>query len=131
MPPAILYVEDNATDAELARLALEAAHVTNELVVASSGEAALAYLEQSELPLVVLVDLGLPLMDGVTLIHQMRTNTKTRPIPVMVLTGRPEDTELYSALKADAYLRKPLDVETFSSALRLHGLTLDIIRGND
>lgn len=57
--------------------------------------------------------------------------------PVMVLTGRPEDTELYSALKADAYLRKPLDVETFISALRLHGLALDrsrtdhITRRND
>lgn len=126
-----MYVEDNATDAELARLALEAAHVTNELVVMSSGEEALSYLEHNELPLVVLVDLGLPLMDGVTLIHQMRTNTKTRTVPVMVLTGRPEDAELYSALKADAYLRKPLDVETFSSALRLHGLALDITRRTD
>lgn len=119
----ILYVEDVSTDAELAQIALDQAHIANKMVVRPGGKEALDFLTSVEaLPLFILIDLGLPSMSGVQLIYELRHNEKTANIPLIILTGREDDEEVLSALGADAYLVKPLDVEKLKEKLRPLGL---------
>ena len=122
----ILLVEDDPDDALLTRLALG-----NTVVTVTTGEKALDYLKRNAPPMLLLVDLGLPLMSGVELIHTVRSTPETAHIPIVILTGRADDAETYQALGADAYLTKPLDLQQLTDALRLHGLSLGIIRRPD
>jgi len=123
----ILLVEDNPYDSEQTALALRGRWV--QIEVASTGEDALAYLDKAEAaPLFLLVDLGLPLMSGVMLIHKVRENPKTARIPIIILTGRADDAETYKALGADAYLLKPLEMSELLEALKPFGLALGIIK---
>lgn len=124
----ILMVEDSATDAELTTIALRNAHVTNEVVVCETGEDALVYLERAdELPVLLLVDLKLPLMSGVVLIHTVRSNERTARIPVVILSGRADDYEIYAVLEPAACLVKPLNVAALFAALDGNGVKLQIV----
>lgn len=92
----ILLVEDNPSDIDLARRALEKARIANELVVAEDGEEALEYLwgagahagrDVSELPAVVLLDLKLPKVPGLEVLRRLRADPRTRRLPVVILTS--------------------------------------------
>ena len=123
MKSVILLVEDDKDDALLTQLALG-----NPVVTVPTGESALEYLKRHEPPMLLLVDLGLPLMSGVELIHTVRNTPATAHIPIVILTGRKDDEEVYQALGADAYLMKPLDVQELTDVLRAHGLALGIMK---
>ncbi len=123
----ILLVEDNPDDEALALRALKKNNIANEVDVCRDGAEALAYLEaksERELPQVVLLDLKLPKVDGLEVLRAIRTNEKTRTLPVVILTSSSEDRDIVESyrLGANSYIRKPVDFAQFIEAVRQLGL---------
>jgi CheY-like chemotaxis protein len=129
----ILLVEDNQQDELLTIRALKKHYIHNEIVVARDGEEALDYLfgtgkysgrDISQLPQLVLLDLKLPKVDGLQVLKEIRSNEKTKLLPVVVLTTSKEDSDVVTAyrLGTNAYVRKPVDFNEFSDAVRTLGL---------
>jgi len=125
----ILLVEDNPDDAELTRLAFAEANVPNPLVVVRDGAEALDYVfarggwahrDPSRQPALVLLDLNLPKLDGREVLQAIRADTRTRALPVVVLTTsvEPLDLDASYALGVNSYIRKPVDFDQFVSAVR-------------
>ena len=88
----ILLVEDNPNDVSLTKRALQKANVANELVVVEDGVEALEYLlgdgsEERPLPVVTLLDLKLPRIDGLEVLKHIRENERTKRLPVVILTS--------------------------------------------
>jgi two-component system response regulator len=129
----ILLVEDSPDDVELTLMAFQEAKIANPVVVARDGVEALDYLlgegkhagrDASEQPVVVLLDLKLPRVDGLEVLRRMRQDERTRRTPVVVLTTSTEqDDRLRAAdLHANSYVRKPVDFDAFLGAARQLGL---------
>ena len=129
----ILLVEDNADDEELTIRALRKHGITADLVVARDGVEALDYLfgtgawlgrDTSVMPTVVLLDLKLPRVDGLEVLQSMRRDSRTRLVPVVVLTSSKEEQDLIRSysLCANSYVRKPVDFTEFSEAVRNLGV---------
>jgi two-component system, response regulator len=129
----ILLIEDNLSDIELTRRALERSHVANELVVVQDGQEALDYLfgsgayagrELSALPGVTLLDLHLPRVPGLDVLRAIRADPRTRRMPVVVLTSSNEEPDVATSydLGVNSYIQKPVDFESFAEAIRTLGL---------
>ncbi len=129
----ILLVEDNKDDEALTIRALKKNNITNEVVVSRNGVEALDYLfgtgaflgrDTSILPQVVLLDLNLPKVDGLTVLKEIRKSEITRFVPVVVLTSSKEDRDIIESysLGANSYVRKPVEFEKFVEAIRQLGL---------
>ena len=129
----ILLVEDNPDDEELTLRALKKNNIQNDVVVARDGAEALDYLfgagayagrDVGKLPSVTLLDLKLPKVDGLEVLKQIRTNEKTRFLPVVILTSSKEEQDLINgySLGANSYIRKPVDFSQFIDAVRQLGL---------
>lgn len=129
----ILLVEDNPDDIELTMRALKKNNIANEVVVAHDGEEALDYLagtgqytshDKIDLPIVVLLDLKLPKVDGLEVLRHIRGNATTRLIPVVILTSSVEECDMVSSysLGANSYIRKPVNFNQFIEAIRQLGL---------
>ncbi|MBI2317811.1 MAG: response regulator [Betaproteobacteria bacterium] len=126
----ILLVEDNPSDLELAQRALREHNLGASVRVARDGEEALDFIfgqEQfagkRELPRVILLDLKLPLVDGIEVLRQVRANPRTRYVPVVALTASNQArdvTECY-ALGVNSYITKPVDFDRFREAMRTIG----------
>jgi len=115
----ILLVEDDPMDVDLTKQALARRGVANPVVVARDGEEALAYLPRWEagepLPLVILLDLHLPKVDGLQVLSQIKSHPQFRTIPVVVLTTSSEDRDMQAAyqLGANSYIVKSVDFDKF------------------
>jgi two-component system, response regulator len=129
----ILLVEDNPDDIELTTLALAEAKITNRVIVVRNGVEALDYLlgtgahagrDASDQPVVVLLDIKLPLLNGIEVLRRMRADERTRRTPVVMLTSSTEQADIVSTYDegANSYVRKPVDFENFVSAARQLGL---------
>ncbi len=129
----MLLVEDNPDDEELTLVALKENHIGNPVVVVRDGAEALEYFfgreGQSEpdvdvLPVVVLLDLKLPKVNGLEVLRRLRDNDRTKYIPVVVLTSSKEEEDRLSsyALGANSYVRKPVDFGHFIEAVKQLGL---------
>jgi two-component system, response regulator len=129
----ILLVEDNPSDVGLARRALEKKRIMNPLVVAQDGQEALDYLfgtgqyvgrNLSELPSVILLDINLPKLDGLSVLRKIREDERTKFIPVIMLTTSKEEQDLVTSydLGANSYIRKPVDFSQFAEAVGQLGL---------
>jgi two-component system response regulator len=116
----ILLVEHNPDDIELTLRAFAKSTIANEIVVARDGEEALEYLfgtagyagrDARLLPEVVLLDLKLPKMDGLSVLRHMRADARTRRLPVVVLTASNEERHVTGSynLGANSFVRKPVD----------------------
>jgi len=129
----ILLVEDNPDDVELTVMALKESKITNPVVVARNGVEALDYLlgtgnhagrDVSLQPVVVLLDIKLPLLSGKDVLRRMREDERTRRTPVVMLTSSDEAEDIATTydLGANSYVRKPVEFEGFVTAARQLGL---------
>lgn len=129
----ILLIEDNPSDVDLTRRALEKGHIANQLVVARDGKEALDYLwgegawagrDVTDLPAVTLLDLKLPKLPGLEVLRRVRADARTRRLPVVILTSSKEEQDLTTGydLGANSYIRKPVDFEQFTQAIGQLGL---------
>lgn len=129
----ILLVEDNKDDEALTIRALKKNNITNEVVIARDGVEALDYLfgrgkyggrDKKQTPQVVLLDLNLPKVDGLTVLREMRNEKITKLVPVVILTSSKEDRDIIEgySLGANSYVRKPVEFERFVEAIRQLGL---------
>jgi CheY-like chemotaxis protein len=115
----ILLIEDNPMDADLTRRAFTRRKVINPFLVARDGEEALSYLERwragEPLPVVILLDINLPKVGGLEVLHQYKTSPISQKVPVIVLTASAEDRDIAVAyqLGANSYIVKPVDFEKF------------------
>ncbi|WP_035054038.1 response regulator [Andreprevotia chitinilytica] len=129
----ILLVEDNDDDAELTMMAFKQARIGNPMVWAKDGVEALDYLfamgkyadrDKNDIPSVVLLDLNLPLLDGIDVLKAVRADTEIRHLPVVILTSSNEDKDRLAAYDhhANSYVRKPIDYDRFVAAATELGL---------
>lgn len=128
----ILLVEDSANDIELILAALEENRLANEVVVVRDGEEALDYLYRRGLfklrmeghPVVVLLDLKLPKVDGLEVLAQLKSDPSLRVVPIVILTSSREETDLMTSynLGVNAYVVKPVDFHEFVDAIKELGL---------
>jgi len=120
-------IEDNPSDVDLTRRALERSRIPNELVVAEDGETALKYLWREghyELPAIALLDLNLPKLSGLEVLQQIRSDARTRRLPVVILTSSKEEHDLAAGydLGVNSYIRKPVDFKQFAHCIEQLGL---------
>jgi len=129
----VLLVEDNPDDEELTLLALKENNIGNKVVVVHDGAEALDYLfargvydgrDVADRPVLVLLDLKLPKVDGLECLRRLRADPRSRLIPVIVLTSSKEEEDVIQsyALGANSYVRKPVDFGEFVEAVRQLGL---------
>jgi len=128
----ILLVEDNASDEELAIIALKNNNIKNKIHVARDGAEALEYLfgsVDSETlkcvgPLVILLDLKLPKIDGLEVLRRIKSHPEAKKIPVVVLTSSSEEKDIVESyrLGVNSYIRKPVDFNQFTDAVNQIGL---------
>jgi CheY-like chemotaxis protein len=127
----ILLVEDNRDDEELAIRALKKNNIPNAVVVARDGVQAIDYLfgttegagATPTLPQVILLDLNLPKLNGLDVLKKIRSEQRTRFLPVVVLTSSKEEEDILNSytLGANSYVRKPVDFGQFIEAVKTLG----------
>jgi len=119
----ILLVEDNPTDAELTMRALRRTNLANNVVWVKDGAEALdfvysrgKYADRADgTPKLILLDLKLPKIDGIEVLRELKTDSKTKVIPVVMLTSSEEERDLVKSyrLGVNSYIVKPVDFEKF------------------
>jgi CheY-like chemotaxis protein len=125
---AILLVEDNPDDELLTLRALKKTKLVNEIVVAHDGEEALEYLlpekNGNDLPIMVLLDLKMPKVSGLDVLRAIRSNERTKNLPVVVFTSSSEEKDIVESyrLGVNSYVRKPVDFSQFLEAVERIGL---------
>lgn len=127
----ILLVEDNPNDVQLALPAFKKSNLTNRIQVVRDGAEALDFLFRSGqfegrtngTPKVVLLDLKLPKVDGLEVLHRLRANPATKQLPVVVLTSSREERDIVESyhLGVNSYIVKPVDFEQFTEVVRQLG----------
>jgi two-component system response regulator len=126
----ILLVEDDPRDAELALRALRVAKIANHISVARDGAEAVDILfgEASRRiaapPKVILLDLKLPKIDGLEVLKRIKSDPRTKFIPVVVLTSSREQNDIVESyrLGVNSYIVKPVDFEGFADAVQKAGM---------
>jgi two-component system, response regulator len=129
----ILLVEDNPNDVELALHALKKNNIANSIHVARDGAEALEFLFGTgefakriinRPPKVILLDLKLPKVDGMEVLKRIKSDERTRSIPVVVLTSSREERDIVESyrLGVNSFITKPVDFEQFTEAVRQLGL---------
>jgi CheY-like chemotaxis protein len=124
----ILLIEDNVDDERLTLRALRKSNVMNELVIAADGQQALDYLfgqneydgrNLNSMPAVIILDLKLPKLSGLEVLRRIRSDARTRLIPVVVLTSSDDPNRITEAYEAGAnsFVRKPSDPMDFSEMI--------------
>jgi two-component system, response regulator len=125
----ILLVEDNADDIALTLRAFKKNNVANEVVVVHDGQEALDYLlgkpgdppdKGAEKPAIILLDLKLPKISGLEVLERLRSDERTKFLPIIVLTSSKEEQDMISSYKfgANSYICKPVNFNKFVEAVR-------------
>lgn len=118
----ILLVEDDQVDVMTIRRALREIHVTNTVVTAENGEDALRLLRagEGEPPCIILLDLNMPIMNGIEFLQHVKADETLRRIPVIVLTTSEEQQDKVSSfdLGVAGYMAKPVDYRRFVEMMR-------------
>ncbi|MFA5016204.1 MAG: response regulator [Methylobacter sp.] len=119
---AILLVEDDQVDAMTVRRALKELHVANRLEHVENGEEALAYLRDSEKerPCLILLDINMPVMNGIEFLQAVKAAPGLKRIPVVALTTSDEQKDKVETfeLGVAGYMRKPVDYQQFVEIIR-------------
>ena len=133
----ILLVEDDKGHARLIEKNLRRVGIHNPIIHLDDGQKALDFLfrraeyKDKELPtpLIVLLDLNMPILDGYQVIKQMKANPLTHRIPVIVLTttGNAGEVQFCYELGCNVFIKKPVEYHEFCEAIRKLGMFLDIV----
>jgi two-component system response regulator len=129
----ILLVEDNPGDVELTLHALQQHNLANRIHVVRDGAEALEFIfctgayaqrDSAHGPKVILLDLKLPLVDGLEVLQRIKGDPHTRMIPVIVLTASREERDIVESyrLGVHSYITKPVDFEQFTEVVRTLGM---------
>jgi two-component system response regulator len=123
----ILLVDDNTNDVELTVHVLRKGNLANHIHIARDGEEAWEFLFNSAYdrpPKLILLDLKLPKVDGMEVLRRVKTDPRTRTIPVVILTSSKEERDLVQGygLGANSYIQKPVDFEQFRDTIKNVGL---------
>jgi CheY-like chemotaxis protein len=129
----ILLVEDNPTDAELTTRALKQRNLVNKLLWVKNGAEALDFLfatgdfserNPDDVPKLILLDLRMPKVDGMQVLHRIKEDENTKKIPVVILTSSREDRDIVESyeLGVNSYVSKPVEFEEFIDAVSTLGL---------
>jgi two-component system response regulator len=129
----ILLIEDNGDDEELTRLAFAQSNIANRLLVVRDGAEALEFAfatgawagrPPADDPCLILLDLKLPKIGGLEVLRRLREDPRTRLLPVVILTSSVEEQDVVRGydLGCNSYIRKPVDFEQFTEAVRILGL---------
>jgi CheY-like chemotaxis protein len=129
----ILIVEDTPQDLELALRALKKANLTNRMQIARDGAEALEFIfgegahagrKLEDGPKVILLDLKLPKVDGLEVLRRVKSDPRTKVIPVVVLTSSKEQNDVVESYKlgVNSYIVKPVNFERFAAAVQELGM---------
>lgn len=132
-PVEILLVEDNPDDEELTLMALARYNIGNRIHVVRDGEEALEFIftrgryagrNGQQHPKLVLLDIKLPLVDGLEVLRQIKSDPSTRRIPVVLLTSSREESDIVAGYEngTNSYIVKPVDFTQFGEAMRTVGM---------
>jgi two-component system response regulator len=133
----ILLVEDNPYDVELALWALSKHNLANKLHVVNDGEEALEYIfatgayagrDINEKPKVILLDLKLPKVDGLEVLQKIKSDERTRAIPIILLISSTEERDIVASYEFDvnSYIIKPVDFDKLVNAVSEIGISRDL-----
>lgn len=128
----ILLIEDNISDVELAQRALKKLNIANPIVVLEDGKEALDYLfcrgkyahiPEGDIPALILLDLKLPVIDGLSILREIRSNPKTRAYIVVILTSSKEEQDLIAGYEigVNSFIQKPVDFSRFLEVMKQIG----------
>ncbi len=129
----ILLVEDNEDDIILTIRALKKGHILNRIVVVKDGQEAIDFLfcqgfynnrDKKDIPILILLDLKLPKLEGVEVLKAIKSDEVTKLIPVVVLTTSNEERDILNCYGCgvNSYIKKPVDFEQFSEVVKQIGL---------
>jgi two-component system response regulator len=125
-PVELLLVEDNPSDEELTLHVLQQNNLANRIQVVRDGAEALEFLfnNSETIPRLILLDLKLPRVSGLEVLARIKADTRTKTIPVVVLTSSREDADLRACyeLGVNSYIVKPVDFIQFTECVRQLGL---------
>jgi len=122
----VLLIEDNPADVELTLHALQRKNLANSVKVLNDGEEALDYLfnvcdisDRTECPYLILLDLKLPKVSGFEVLEKIRSDERTKMIPVVVLTSSEEEKDRVESYKlgVNSYIVKPVEFESFANVV--------------
>lgn len=133
----ILLVEDDRKDVELILAAFSENNISNEVVVVRDGVEALDYLYRrgnhaartGSHPLVILLDLKLPRLDGIQVLQNLKADPQLKSVPIVMLTSSREESDVVRSynLGVNAYVVKPVDFVEFSDAIKEIGLFWTVV----
>ena len=129
----ILLVEDNMSDAEMIVRALKKNNITDKLVHLRDGSEALDFIfaegpyldrEAKKMPKVIVLDLKMPKVNGLQVLQRVKSDERTRKIPIVILTSSNEDTDIRECynLGINSYIVKPVQFEEFTKVISKLGL---------
>lgn len=134
----IVMIEDDDGHAKLIEKNLRRAGIMNEIVHIDNGRVASEYLtgtgqysgKRPEAPMLILLDLNLPEMDGFQILEKIKNDDTTKLIPVIILTttDNPREVERGYALGCNVYVTKPVEYEAFADSIRKLGLLLAVVK---
>ncbi|MCB8999110.1 MAG: response regulator [Bacteroidales bacterium] len=124
----ILLVDDSANDVTLIKSALHATHLANEISVAENGEEALDFLykrgnyvnRKDDNPIFIILDIKMPLMDGIEVLTAIRSDASFNKVPVIMLTSSRNESDLQKCydLGANSFVVKPIEINDFMRVVR-------------
>jgi CheY-like chemotaxis protein len=129
----ILLVEDNEDDILLTKRSFNKNKIANQLIVVRNGEEAFDYLNRkgkyknkkaNELPILILLDIEMPKMNGIKFLKELQNKEKLKHIPVVILTASDEEKDIISSYKynVNSYIIKPVDFDQFTRIIKQLGM---------